>query len=337
VKPRNGERAFSRQSRPAPRWLCAAALIFSGCGYIGEPMNPLLNIPNHVTDLAAVERGDKIIFQFTVPPLTTEGKQARIGRIEVRAGEAGDTFNADEWAARSKLIEVKQEERKHIQSEIPAASWVGKNLALGVKVYGMNKRDAGWSNFAIVTVVQPLVTPSDVQATPVAEGVRVDWKGQAGQYRVFRRVEQGPDLLLATIEANQWVDAATEYGKQYQYLIQAVQKTGNGEVESEFSEPRGVTPEDKFPPAVPAGLSAIVGTDNIELVWDRNTDPDLAGYHLYRAAGDGKLEKIADVQDAPSYSDRKLESGKRYRYAVSAMDRSGNESKPSEPVEITAP
>src|SRR5207245_8889677 len=100
---------------------------------------------------------------------------------------------------------------------------------------------------------------------------------------------------------------------------------------------RGVTPEVGCPPAVPAGLNAIAATQNIELVLDRNTEPDMALYRLYRAAGDGKLEKIADIAETPSYSDRKVESGKHYRYAVTAVDRAGNESKQSEPAEITAP
>src|SRR5262249_40891008 len=98
-----------------------------------------------------------------------------------------------------------------------------------------------------------------------------------------------------------------------------------------------VTPIDKFAPAVPKGLNAIIATEGVELVWDRNTESDLAGYRLYRALGDGKFEKIADVSDTPSYSDRKLESGKRYRYAVSSVDRLNNESAQSQPVEITAP
>jgi fibronectin type 3 domain-containing protein len=172
----------------------------------------------------------------------------------------------------------------------------------------------------------------------VAEGVRVSWQGPAGQYRVFRRVEQDPAVsLMATVEANQWVDTTTEYGKQYNYVVQAVEKTGTGEVESELAEEKSVTPIDTFPPAVPKGLNAVAAGEKIELVWDRNTEPDLAGYRLYRALGDGKLEKIADIQDTPSYSDSKVESGKRYRYAVSSVDRLNNESNPSEPVEITAP
>jgi fibronectin type 3 domain-containing protein len=175
-------------------------------------------------------------------------------------------------------------------------------------------------------------------AAPVAEGVRVSWQNSARQHRVLRRVgREQPYSLLTTVEANQWLDTTTEYGKQYFYMIQAVQKTGSLEAESELSEAKEVTPVDRFPPSTPAGLNAIAGTGNIELVWDRNTEADLAGYRLYRASGDGNPEKIADIQDTPSYSDRKVESGKRYRYVVSAVDRSGNESQQSGPVEIGAP
>ena len=332
------------QTTGATRTGCAiiaatAALLLSGCGYIGEPLYPLLNIPNRVTDMAAVQRGSAIIFQFTLPALTTEGKQAKIGQVEVRVGENRQgSFDTNEWVARSKRIDVSFENQKHILSETPAAPWVGKEVVLAVKIAGLNKRDAGWSNLATVNVTAPLAAPTGVEATAVAEGVLVSWQGPPGRYRVFRRGEQDQGVsLMATVEGNQWLDTTTEYGKPYRYIVQAVQKTGSGEGESEVSSEITVTPIDVFPPAAPKGLNAIAAAENIELVWERNTEPDLAGYRLYRALGDGKLEKIADIQDAPSYSDRKLESGKHYRYAVSAVDRLGNESKLSEPVEIIAP
>jgi hypothetical protein len=340
-KRRAGGPAADQGVRPTKNKVCAVTtvLLLSGCGYIGEPLYPLLNIPSRVTDLAAVQRGSAIIFQFTTPVLTTEGKQARIGQVEVRIGENSQgAFDMNGWVARSKRIDGAFENQKHVLSETPAAPWVGKEAVLAVKISGVNKRDVGWSNLAIVKVVAPLTAPAGVEATAVAEGVRVSWQGPAGRYRVFRRGEQDLAVsLMTTVEANQWVDTTTEYGKQYRYIVQAVQKTGSGEVESEVSSEGNVTPIDVFPPAVPKGLNAIAAAENIELVWERDTEPDLAGYRLYRAVGDGKLEKLADIQDAPSYSDRKLESGKRYRYAVSAVDRIGNESKLSEPVEITAP
>jgi hypothetical protein len=319
--------------------VAVAALILSGCGYIGEPMNPLLNIPARVTGLAAVQRGSVLIYQFTLPPLTTEGKPAKIGRVELCVGDPGPApFNQSEWEKHATHVDLDANSGPHIRAEISATPWVGKDVALGVKVYGINHRDAGWSTLVSVTVVQPLAKPSGIEAVAVLEGVRVSWKGPPGQYRVFRRGEQDKEFaLMDTVGTNEWVDTASEYNKKYEYTVQAVQKTGTGDAESDISGIAQVTPIDTFPPAVPAGLSAIVATGGLDVVWDRNTEPDLAGYRLYRALEGARLEKIADIADTPSYSDRKVESGKRYRYSVSAVDRLGNESKLSDPVEAIAP
>jgi len=63
----------------------------------------------------------------------------------------------------------------------------------------------------------------------------------------------------------------------------------------------------------------------------------IEGYRVYRAFENNTFEHITEPQDSTSFSDRNIESGKRYRYAVSAVDLSGNESKLSEPVAVTAP
>jgi hypothetical protein len=322
-----------------PYAAAAAVLILSGCGYIGEPMYPLLNIPAPVTGLTAIERGAVIVYEFTLPVRTTEGKLVKIARTEIRIGEAPvGSFNRESWLAKAIELQAKPDEHGRVKSEFPVAPWVGKELILGVRVYAVNGKDGEWS-LVPISAVTPLAKPAAVSVTTIAEGVRVSWQGAAAQYRVFRRAGQETAFApVATVEADQWLDTSTEFGKPYQYVVQATQKTGNRDAESERSEPtKELTPADIFPPAVPAGLNAITATENIELVWDRNTEPDLAGYRLYRAAGDGGLEKLADIQDTPSYSDRKVESGKRYRYAISAVDRLGNESKQSEAVEVVAP
>ena len=51
------------------------------------------------------------------------------------------------------------------------------------------------------------------------------------------------------------------------------------------------------------------------------------------ALGPGAFEKLADVSQLPAYSDRAVEAGKLYRYAISALDHSGNESGRSATVE----
>jgi fibronectin type 3 domain-containing protein len=57
---------------------------------------------------------------------------------------------------------------------------------------------------------------------------------------------------------------------------------------------------------------------------------------VYRALGDGPFEKLADTQEAPSYSDRAAQSGKSYRYAIAAFDKLGNESEKSSLVTVIA-
>jgi fibronectin type 3 domain-containing protein len=84
-------------------------------------------------------------------------------------------------------------------------------------------------------------------------------------------------------------------------------------------------------------LQGSIAPNSIELNWERNTEEDLSGYRVYRAEGNGALEKIADVAAVPSYSDRKVEHGKSYRYAIAAVDQAGNESARGAPIEVPMP
>jgi fibronectin type 3 domain-containing protein len=72
-------------------------------------------------------------------------------------------------------------------------------------------------------------------------------------------------------------------------------------------------------------------------VCERSADPEVAGYRVYRAEGDGPFSRIADTQELPSFGDHKIESGKAYRYAVTAVKRNGLESDKSAAVAANAP
>jgi len=50
--------------------------------------------------------------------------------------------------------------------------------------------------------------------------------------------------------------------------------------------------------------------------------------------GGGQLQRLGDPVTTASFSDRSAAAGNRYRYAVSAIDLSGNESKTCEPAEV---
>jgi hypothetical protein len=87
----------------------AATASIGGCGYAGEPKPPALRRPDKVTDLAAVERGSKIIVTFTLPRETTEGLPiTEFPDVELRVGAPPNPWNQDEWVRLSDRVPVPQ-------------------------------------------------------------------------------------------------------------------------------------------------------------------------------------------------------------------------------------
>ena len=325
------------------RFLPAAAAVLmagllAGCGYVGDPLPPLANIPPPVSDLAALQRGGRIIVQFTVPAKTTEGHPIPPPlRMDLRAG-AADQFEENRWAAGARQIPPGAIANGVARYEIPAADWIGKEVIFGVRAVAGNGKQSRWSNFVVVPVVTPPEKPGGITPAPTPRGVRLTWQARGTDFRVFRKTGDGGYAPVANVQTPEWTDTATEFGKPYTYLVQTIVKLDNRkEAESELSDEASVVPRDIFPPAAPQGVQGSSAPNSIELNWERNTEEDLNGYRVYRGEGNGALEKIADVSVVPSYSDRKVEHGKTYRYAIAAVDQAGNESPRSAPIEVAMP
>ena len=90
-------------------------------------------------------------------------------------------------------------------------------------------------------------------------------------------------------------------------------------------------------PVAPTGLAATLGLGTVELDWLDNSEPDLAGYHVYRAASSGGAwvrQNVGQVATS-AWSDLGVSASTTYFYAVSAVDGAGNESNLSLDVQIT--
>jgi predicted phage tail protein len=322
--------------------LLVVAVVLAGCGSIGDVLPPTLDIPLPVTDLRVRQVAGKVIVEFTVPALTTEGLPLVLRGAELRAGPyARDPFDADAWAAQARLLDTSGLKPGPARIEADAAPWTGQEVFFRLRLFGKKGRDGGWSGFASLRVVEPLAGPSGLAAVATAAGVRLTWAGPvepAGLvYRVLRAVGKGAPSEAAVVPSREWLDAGAKYGESYSYWVQAVLNSGSAAAESVVSAPVSITPVDRFPPAAPKGLTAVAGVSSIELTWDENGETDLGGYVVYRATGDGAWARAADRLGAPSFSDRNVQPGARYRYAVSAVDQLGNESPLSPPVEAQLP
>jgi hypothetical protein len=311
--------------------LAAACAALCACGYVGDPLPPALDVPATVTDFRAWESGDRIEVEFTIPKLTTEGLPLKSVRlVELGVAESPAAVSGPE----AKHYPIPAKGPGPVMFQIPAADWTGKTLTLAVRATGPRGKTSAWSNPSALAVIAPLAQPAAVSAVNDPRGVRLTWNGMGPRYRVFRAVGDGEPALLAETDQSPFVDETTVYGEQYRYLVQAIASANQWSV---VSEPAAVTTVDTFPPAVPAGLTAVTAPQSIELNWDRNTEADFRGYNVYRSVDGGPAERIASLIPDPAFSDRQIEPGKKYRYSVSAVDATGNESVQSPPQEAAAP
>lgn len=297
----------------------------AGCAQIGPPKPPALDIPTRITDLRAAEYGDQILVQFTIGALTTDGLAlTSLKTVEVQV-TGGDS---------PRMLHAQAKGPGPVAHEFPAKDWVGKQVTLMVRATGPKGKASDWSNPVTLAVGVPLATPADVKAMSDPKGVRLSWIGaEGGRYRVFRGAGDAMPQRLAESDKPEYLDTAVDFGSPYRYFVQEL---AGEQRQSEISAIVGVTPADTFPPAVPAGLTAVAGVNSIELAWQPNTEEDLGGYQVYRSIDGGAAERIAGPVDAPNFSDRTVEIGKKYSYAITSIDRTGNESARSAAVEVTA-
>lgn len=84
---------------------------------------------------------------------------------------------------------------------------------------------------------------------------------------------------------------------------------------------------DLVPPAAPQAVSTVTGDGRVTLSWVRNTEPDLAGYRVYRGTTgyNGPFTSLGSTT-ATTFVDNGVANGVTYYYAVAAFDRAGNES-----------
>jgi hypothetical protein len=313
-----------------------SALVLSGCAYTGPPLPPALNLPARVTDLSAVERGSKIVIRFTMPVVTTDALPLKFTpEAEVRIGVSGPRFDMKSWLAVSTAL---PDQAGKTVYEAPAADFIGKNVVIAVRLKNQRGRDAGWSNFVPVGVTAVVPRPGNFTAAAAAGGVELTWTGAPGfTFRVYRKADLPDFVLLGEAPRSPYFDATAETGKTYTYYVQAIQRIIASTSESDLTDSQTITPVDTFPPATPTNIRAIVGTRSVELSWNRDTEPDLAGYRVFRAEGDGPFTLAVDKLTSPSFSDRAVKPGGRYRYAVSAVDQTANESQRSAPIEVVVP
>ena len=193
-------------------------------------------------------------------------------------------------------------------------------------------------------LVEPPAAPPAPAATSTESSIVLTWTAPATSnppiaYNIYKGGAADP-INSAPVAAGKYERAGVTFGTEECFTLRAVEKIGAISLESVPSAPVCLTPRDTFPPAAPKGLSVVAGTGTMNLGWDANTEPDLAGYLILRGEAPG--DTLQPLTPAPitatSYEDKTVKPGVRYVYAIVAVDKASppNRSAPSARIEETA-
>jgi hypothetical protein len=206
------------------------------------------------------------------------------------------------------------------------------------------------SNLAVIVPLPVATSPTGLTATAKAEGVVLAWEAPKtsvsgdeapviGGYRIYRNApgeavnEFAVPINTAPVRATTFTDTPP-YG-EHEYRVTAVAVEGPPLLQSNATAPVSVTFRDLVAPPAPTSVTALVETKIVRLLWDPVEASDLAGYRVYRSEGMGHGADIKDIGTVPlvneivtatTISDANANLGIAYRYAVTAVDKSGNES-----------
>jgi hypothetical protein len=355
------------------KWVAPAAAllaVLAGCGTPGAPLPPSLNLPEPVTDLAAVRTGNEVSLTWTTTKKNTDKLLMKdsvsvwVCRKET-AGRCEDTGDGK--------LTLAPGAAGTFTETLPAnlASGEPRTLNYYVELKNRNGRSAGLSNSAVVLAGAPPSPLTGITAEVRKAGVVLRWTPDSEDVpvRLHRKLLTPPPakpqhqgLMTAPPEpleqnllvedgskTGRAIDEDIRFGETYEYRAQRVSRvTTDGktlELDGQLSQPVRVEALDVFPPAVPTGLVsvAIAGENGeepaIDLSWQPDTEADIAGYVVYRREGDAQWQRVSPQQPlvAPAFHDPQVQPGHTYHYAVSAVDRDGHESTRSMETQETVP
>jgi fibronectin type 3 domain-containing protein len=352
--------------------VCALSLAPT-CGKRRPPQPPIERIPQRTELLSGAQRGNQVILSWPAPRRNaSDGSVQSIRRVDVyRVAERPNSplpLTEEEFAARATLIgSVTYEEIKKAGDNLTYTDTLelgGEPARLRYAVRYVNSagQRAAFSNFFLMEPAAKVAEPptiiktgneySETANTITWEAPRKNTDGSTPVnllgYNVYRtgasQPQTNPNPLNAQpLTATQYQDRNFKFGDKYVYVVRSVSLgTGGKPVESLNSNSIQLTPIDTYAPAAPEKPSIGASPGKLSIFWVANSEPDLAGYYLYRStdpnlAKDEWTRLTPNLYTKTTFADENVEAGKTYYYYVVAVDNAGNNSPLSEVVSETVP
>lgn len=351
------------RSRPrAARWICALALAGAGCAGAGAWTPPAL--PHAVWPPFFEPRAEPLPVLEAVPtadltpPDPLRATSGEIQSIPLRweplllPGVAGYLVERGRGAEGpfERIALLPGRERSCFVDGLDAAPERraaalpdGASAFYRVSAFTRDGRLSAPSKIAQATTASLPEPPAELRAVSLQpRSVPLSWEASRDPhvtgYALYRSpTAAGPFELLAIVEGRhhtEYVDHKLGDLRVFYYQVAARRTQASEGVASESV--RAVTKPEPLPPI---GLRLAEQTLGANLLrWEANVEPDVARYRLLRRRPGEREFRALGAVDAGRTSERDLAlaADERVVYAVSAVDASGLESAPSEPLEVAA-
>ncbi len=342
------------------------------CGKRGDPRPPLPRTPQAVSEFKVAQRGERIELGLLAPRTTVGGERLPVLEIEfLYAPLGGDFMKAAEKIVKKaapgeRIIETLPLPTLGAALRFSARAKVGGEPSALAPIIifavdapppapsGLTARPQA-SGIALSFLPAPLPSPTPTPLAPPSAAPAGPTPAPSPSVRpsptppprvsgsfVYRRSPSGAytrpltGLPLPTL-ATSFDDASARVGDSWCYVVRTV-LSAEPLIESRDSEEVCVDFKDLFPPAAPTGVTVLPREGGLEVSWSPSPEADLVGYRVYRSVKGGSSEIAGELLGSETrLLDRAARSGTALLYTVTAIDRAGNESAHSKPMEARLP
>lgn len=338
------------------------------CGKRASPLPPIERVPQRVV-INGVQRGNKVNLNWQMPARNApDGSVLNVARIEVyRLAEGTDsplTLNEEEFSSQSTVIaSVPISDTDFARKNLTytdTLEFAGQPVRLRYAIRFVNDsgQRAAFSNYLLIEPTAKVANaPSTVSIKITESSLIVNWETPQENvdgskpvnilgYNIYRSIGEINNFSIlnkSPLTETKFADGFFEFGQKYKYIVRTVSLGGNGEpVESLDSQTAEASPTDTYAPSAPEAITIAAAPNNISIFFAVNPEKDIAGYRVYRTENQNLSKPewtllTTTLIITNTFQDKTVETGKTYYYYLTAVDKTGNVSQPSEVVSETAP
>lgn len=287
------------------------------CAKVGEPLPPIIDTPDSTSEMDLAQQGGRDLFLLIPPPLNPVRSVMVFRSCDPTTGPELEVAGTAEIAS---LTLSPAGTRLIYQVTDPL---LDRPCTYAVRFRSLKGRLSEFSNRVTTEPGPAPEPPLNLKVDVEEDRLVVTWDRAPAS--TVSAVGYLVDFSHFVTE-NRFVIADFEFGKPYTVVVQTVSRLQQPLILSDPSVPLGFVPDDVFPPPVPRNLQAVAVSGGVQLIWDPVESRDLSGYRVYRKSATGVFEPLADSISVNRYFDEHPTAGAIGYYAVSALDRTGNES-----------